>query len=143
MAFATADELAARLGLTLTPGEIERAGALLVDVSALMLIELGWSTEPEELEEPRWPLLRLVALQVAGRWWTNPNAIASEVIGDYSYRLDRSQMTGLDFNEAERKLLQRISGRGVITSVRVAGGIGPADSIEWSEFIAPGWSGYR
>jgi hypothetical protein len=143
VAFATAADLSAHLGLTLTPGEAERADRLLAYVSSLMLLEMGWAAEPEELDEPRYPLLQLVCLQVAARWWTNPLAIASEVIGDYSYRLDRSQMTGLDFNEAERKLLVRISGHSAITSVRIAGEIDPRDAVQWSEFLAPYWGGYR
>ncbi|MEU6246416.1 hypothetical protein [Glycomyces sp. NPDC047010] len=143
MAFATATELADRLAVAFTPEETARAGVLLDEVSALMLLELEWATEPEEVEEPRWPLLRMVALSVASRWWSNPNAIASEVIGDYSYRLDRSQMTGLAFNDAERLLLLRLSGRSPVTSVRVTSGITAEDQAAWSPYAWPGWSDYR
>ncbi|THV39619.1 hypothetical protein [Glycomyces buryatensis] len=143
MAFATPTELSGRLAVAFTPEETARAAVLLDEVSALMLLEMDWAAEPEEVDEPRWPLLRMVALGVAARWWSNPLAIASEVIGDYSYRLDRSQMTGLDFSESERKLLRRISGRGAITSVRVVSGITSDDQAAWSPYSYPGWSDYR
>lgn len=85
--FATALEVAARMGRTFTEAETDQANMLLAMVSQMVAAELGKdATWPSTLTVVP-PILRLVAIESVTRVLTNPSGARSESeqLGAYSH----------------------------------------------------------
>lgn len=83
--------------------------------------------------EPVAPVVKAVALAAAARAYTNPQGLASETVGSYSYsRGSDNRNGGVYLTQDERALLRRVAfpnrpGLGTLTAVR---GIGSTLYVE-------------
>lgn len=101
MAYATTEDLATRLGRSLTAGaETDRAQAALDDASALV-------DTVATIPDPAPAGVKAVVCSVALRLFGNPDQLTSETIGNYTWRVDGA---GLFLTSYEENALQRLSG---------------------------------
>jgi hypothetical protein len=105
----------------LAESEVPQVTTLLADASALILNELAEQPEGWFGEERVVPAVAVaVCVQIAYRAWTNPDGIASEMLGEASrtYRGD-NQADALWITENEKKLIRRAAGKARVTSIAV------------------------
>lgn len=118
-ALASADDLVRRLSREFNDVELERAEAVLEDVSEFVREESrrDWLKrdadaviiEPYVNDAPR--IVRTIALRVAERAIRNPEGLSSESTGDYSYqRNGATGEGGIYLTERELKILLRAGG---------------------------------
>lgn len=117
---ASADELMRRLSREFDDLELDRAEAILEDVSEFIRFESGklWLKvdsngvvlEPFALDVPG--IVRTLTLRVAERAVRNPEGFSSESAGDYSYqRNGATGEGGIYLTERELAMLRRAGGR--------------------------------
>lgn len=117
---ATVEDFEKRHG-PLTEEEQPQVTTLLEDASALILAELGETPEGWNGESAEIPAIaKAVCVQVAYRAFTNPDGIASEMLGEASrtYR-GGNDADALWLTENERKLIRRAAGKARVTSIPV------------------------
>ncbi|WP_025272031.1 hypothetical protein [Haloglycomyces albus] len=122
VALATLAQLEARLGRPIPEGpEQDQAIAALDDASALVLSygRPTWSTDTVPA------VVRVVVLAVAERRVRNPDGMASEQAGEYSYRLSRDTPAGVALTDTEAHVIRRAAGHVGLTSVRVNRAVAP------------------
>lgn len=118
---ASAEQLSARLGVSLSGVDLERALAAIDDASALVRGEAGedWvddHDEPEEVPE----LIQAIVLQVAYRAYRNPEGVFSTQVGDVQVSYGREGHGGAIFlTDDEKKALRRAMGRSAVSSIQL------------------------
>lgn len=95
-----------------TDSEKLRADAVVQAVSALVRSQTGRTWVEGDALQGVPEDVRMVTLQVAARLWNNPDGYTAERLGDYSYTLPASAVTGMTLTAAERAILGRYRLRG-------------------------------
>jgi hypothetical protein len=116
-AFATLDDLAARVPGGISEADEPRAQAALDDASTKIRAEAGktWTDEDGDLDLPtgadawRADILVTVCVQAALRAFTNPEAMTQEGIGTYSASWANAT-TDVYLTRAERQMVRRAAG---------------------------------
>lgn len=106
MAFATAEELAARLGVTLTDAQEDQAEAALDAATAVIAAELD---AVEDDIDPVSDLLKHVTITLALRAYSNPQGLEneSERLGAYQHSAGYRSGGNLELTGTERLLVRR------------------------------------
>jgi hypothetical protein len=103
-AFASTDDVATRLGRSLTAAEEAQIEGVLEAVDGMIRDavdrDIDWAPVPVP------SLLREVSIQKAIAALTNPPNIASESLGEYSVTFQRGQDGGIALSEAEGRMLR-------------------------------------
>lgn len=110
---ATFEQLAARVPGGIPEADRPRAEAALADAELAVRAEAGLGDE-DALPAVLVPLV----LRVARREFTNPLGLASETVGDYTWRAD-GRGVGTSLTEDERAEVARLVGRPDIVSVPI------------------------
>lgn len=154
-AFATVDDLAARIPGGIAVDDLSRADAALVDASALVRAEAGktWVTDNVLVDVP--DAVFAVTIAVARRVMTNPDGATSENILDYSRSFSSTTLSNdVYLTKGERRVIVRAAGRSSIwtlatTRSDVGGDVAPVAAGYWYASDAPeeidpyseGWPG--
>lgn len=113
--FATTDDLAARLGVTLTSAQESQAWAALEASTATIAAELDVNSDDVD---PVPDLIRHVAITLALRMYSNPTDLQSERLGDYQSAFRNTELT-----QTERLLVRNAWHGRVSGSARMVGTI--------------------
>lgn len=118
MAFATTDDVGARLGRTLTAGEETTVDYLLDAASQVAADAVGQTVDALEALTPDPPALRFITVELVCRALANPSGLDSlnETVGSYTYGA-RFRDSGLSLTPAERLALRRaVNGVGIVSA---------------------------
>jgi hypothetical protein len=112
MAFATAQDVAARLGRDITEAEETMADLLLDGATAIIAVECGRDDEWADELHPVPGVLKIVCVEVAARSMTNPQGLKQlqERLGQYQHQTtyrDIIEGGGLMLTKAEELLVRR------------------------------------
>ncbi len=135
-------KLVARLGYTPEDEERTRADSILLETSSLIRDVAGttWTNESTNalLAVPH--RVRQIALSVAYRAFTNPEALTQRSIGDSSKSFDRSKREGGEsvyLTEAEEKAIQKAAGASGMVQVTLTSAYNNGTlSDPWDEVTA-------
>lgn len=121
MAFATTEDIAARLGRSLTTGE-ESAVTLLLELATSLIVAEAKQTDAWATAlDPVPGVLRTVCIEATTRALSNPQGLASlqETLGAYSSSVQfRDYATaGLLLTKDERRLVRRFAGTGGFAAI--------------------------
>lgn len=117
---ATTDDFELRHG-PLAEDEEKQVEALLTDASALIETELGELPEGWGKSDPGIPaIVTAICVQVVYRAWSNPDGIASEMLGEASrtYR-GNNPADALWLTENEKRLIRKAAAKPRVTSIPV------------------------
>ncbi|MBM4414906.1 MAG: hypothetical protein FJ035_01245 [Chloroflexi bacterium] len=121
-ALASLSALEARLGVTLTGADAERAAAALDDASALIRADAGvdWVDDEGALTDVP-AVVEQVALAVAYRAFRNPDALTQTSLGDASVSYDRSGVQAAVYmTRDERRAVRRAAGTAAVGAIELA-----------------------
>lgn len=94
MAYATVEDVEARLGRELTPEETIQVGVLLEDVEAMLRMRIP-DLDERVADDPNYErLVIMVEVNAVLRVLKNPDAFVSETDGNYSYTRSTSGASG-------------------------------------------------
>ncbi len=115
-------KLVAKLGYTPEDEERTRADSILLETSALIrdVAGVSWTNATTGALDVVPFRVRQIALSVAYRAFTNPEALTQRTIGDSSKSFDRAKREGGEavyLTEAEEKAIQKASGTSGMTVV--------------------------
>lgn len=113
MAFATIDDLTARVGRDLASGEAD-TGTILLDFATALIAQIAgksdeWATDLEDTDAIP-PILHFICLEIAYRAFLNPTLAmrTQESLGAYSYSADYGRASdGLIVTDSETLLIRR------------------------------------
>lgn len=122
MSFATADDIAARLGRDLAAGETEPVDLLLEGATAMIAEAAGQDDDWSDALTPVPRVLKFVCIEAVCRAMANPQGIASlqEQLGAYSSTVhfrDLDMGGGLWLTDAERRQIRRVIGAGTFQAI--------------------------
>ncbi|MGV9263151.1 Gp19/Gp15/Gp42 family protein [Kitasatospora sp. NPDC003701] len=123
--FATIDDLSARRPGGLTGDEIDRASVLLEDAEAVVRLAAG-----RTIPDPAPHAVKMMVCRLVLRSLDNPSGIASESVGDYSYRRTREAQAGMSLTPEEVKFLRQALGAALYASTSIYAGPRPED-VAW------------
>ena len=119
---ATVEQLSARLGITPTGGDAERALAALEDASALIRIEaaVDWIDDSDALSDVP-SVIEAITLAVAYRAYQNPTGASQTSLGDASVSYAREGSVGAVYlTRDERKAVRKAAGISSVGSIALA-----------------------
>ena len=133
MAFATTDDVSARLGRNLEASEIDAVTFLLDAATASVTLEAGRTDAWAAALTPVPAMLRFVTVDVVCRALANPSGLASlqEQLGSASYSARfRDAGGGLELTPSERRIVRLAAGRAATGSVAVESILTPLYSLD-------------
>ena len=116
---ATVEQLSARLGITPTGGDAERALAALEDASALIRSEaaIDWiDVDNDELSGVP-SVIEAITLAVAYRAYQNPSGASQTILGDPSVSYAREGSGAVYLTRDERKAVRKAAGISSVGSI--------------------------
>ena len=116
---ATVEQLSARLGITPTGGDAERALAALEDASALIRSEaaVDWIDDSDALSDVP-SVIEAITLAVAYRAYQNPTGASQTSLGDASVSYAREGSGGAVYlTRDERKAVRKAAGISSVGSI--------------------------
>lgn len=115
-ALASTDDLADRLGVSLTGVELLRAEAVLNDASALIRMKAGvdWVNEAGDALEDVPALVEAIAIAAAHRAFRNPDGLAQSSVGDISVSYARDGEAAVYLTADERRAVRKAAGRSAV-----------------------------
>lgn len=116
---ASADDLAAWLGITLTPAQHDRADVVMLHASSAVRVHArrNWIDADGELDEVPEGIPEIV-VQVAARMWANPSGLDSQTTGPFSATFGTIELTDNEKDAISAALRSGTSGLWTLATTR-------------------------
>lgn len=123
MSFVTIDEFSVRYENTVPAGDVARVEALLADACDLAADIIG-KTYPEGGGSEVPGIITGTVCAAVRRAYENPSGLQGETIGDYSWRVGYTSVSGssnvgIYFTPAESRIMRRAAGRSAAGSIQL------------------------
>lgn len=120
MAFATAEDVAVRMGRELSEPETSTVEAMLTSVAAMITQAAGRDDSWAEGLDPVPEILKTVSIEAVSRGFSNPQSLSafSESIGSYQYSQNFTS-AGLGLTTEESLMVKRAANESTTASPRI------------------------